>query len=77
MEEKIDNEKCKSCSYRGYSPTLGIYCNYLAIANKLRGCDPGEDCNKYTTEDVGVDPDQWTSFLFEKGHEGGAKRRPG
>ena len=76
-EKQIDNEKCKTCSYRGYSGTLGIYCNYLAIAGHRRGCEPGEECTKFTTEDVGIDPDQWTSDWLEKGYEGGVKRRPG
>lgn len=41
--------KCpRDCIYRGREYQPGIAgCNYLAMTDKIRGCDPGRDCTCY------------------------------
>ena len=77
MADGCDISRCGKCSYHGFDPTLGIYCQYILITGHTRGCEPGEGCDKFTTDKVGNDLEQWTSKLFRKEHSGEGNPRPG
>lgn len=66
MSDTCDTTRCRKCSYHGYSGTLGIFCEYLLVTGHMRGCEPGENCDKFTTEPVRRDPDQWANIFMQK-----------
>lgn len=45
-------EKCKSCIYRsGLGHSYIPCCGYILHEHRSRGCEVGEDCNKYIKGD--------------------------
>lgn len=62
--DECDTTRCEKCSYSAYNGTLGVICEYLLITGHVRGCEPGEACDKFTTEPVGRDPDKWANNFF-------------
>jgi hypothetical protein len=72
MNDGIDIERCAKCSYSAYNGTLGVHCEYILIAGKMRGCEPGKACDKFTTEPVKREEEEQ-----QKGYTGEGKPRPG
>ena len=70
MNDGIGIERCAKCSYSACNGTLGVHCEYILIAGKARGCEPGEACNKFTTEQVRKNEDEWASNLMPKRKKG-------
>lgn len=52
MNDGIDTERCAGCSYSAFNGTLGVHCVYILVEGKMRGCEPGKACDKYTTDKV-------------------------
>lgn len=40
---------CAKCMHHGYVPYLGVTCDYILNVGKMRGCEPGEGCKRFTT----------------------------
>ena len=79
MNDGCDIEHCAMCSYSACNGTLGVHCEYILIEGKVRGCEPGKACDKFTTEKVKRNEEQWASNLMpkkEKGNTGEGNPRP-
>lgn len=42
------NAYCMRCVHHGNSGNLGVTCDYLLNVGKMRGCEPGEGCKRFT-----------------------------
>lgn len=53
QKHKLCTERCLGCNYCfapnrvNYSQKT-IICDYTGVTGKLRGCDAGDDCDKFT-----------------------------
>lgn len=70
MNDGIGIERCAKCSYSACNGTLGVHCEYILIAGKARGCEPGEACDKFTTAKVRENEDEWASYCMPKRRKG-------
>lgn len=78
MSDPIDTEHCAKCSYSACNGTLGVHCEFILITGHMRGCEPGENCDKFTTEPVRRDPDQLANnFMQKKGNTSETKNESG
>lgn len=44
------SEKCKKCGFHGKFMYEDICCDYILITGKQRGCEAGDNCDKFTTK---------------------------
>lgn len=60
------NEKCKSCFYRGLFYPNDMCCDYLVMTGESRGCSV-ENCDKYKKCDMS--PDEFRMMKVRMGQE--------
>lgn len=42
-----DASQCRTCRFWGVLAKGQMFCDYIEICGKMRGCDPSPNCNKY------------------------------
>lgn len=59
---KVCDKTCKSCVYFYGWYEGNACCNYIFMAGKSRGCDPGKGCTKKLKKSKGGKKKEWIDW---------------